>query len=324
MKLFNFKNKKVFIVILTLYALLVGSLTIPIKSYEMILPGNISPITKEIEIEGLKSNNEFYSIYVFSYNKPTLFQLLVGSLTDKVEVSKNTRQTSSSEDFYRGALLEELSFQYSIINAYLKALETDNTITIDYNLNSYVISYSINDKLKVGDRFTFINGVDVKTLNESELKTYFKDNDELTLTIINDQETKDIIINKKDGLFGIIYDKFYEIKNTTPAYKAFYKEDNKVGPSGGLLQTLEIYSLLTGKKFNKIISGTGTIEFDGSVGAIGSVKQKIYTANNKVDIFFCPEENYEEALKVYKSIKNPTFELVKVGSFDEALEKLLE
>ena len=45
------------------------------------------------------------------------------------------------------------------------------------------------------------------------------------------------------------------------------------------------------------------MEADGSVGRIGGVKQKIFTANKRVDIFFVPEGDYEEALEAYNKIK---------------------
>jgi len=51
--------------------------------------------------------------------------------------------------------------------------------------------------------------------------------------------------------------------------------------------------------------------------------KRFFTANKRVDIFFVPEGDYEEALEAYNKIKNPTFELVKVSDFNEALEKLL-
>lgn len=324
MKLFPIKSKKLWITLLSVYVLIILTLIVPIPKYALDLPGNISLIASEIEIDGLKSNNEFYSIYVVSFKRPTAFQILIGNLSKKVDVYKDISPTTSKEDFNRGVILEELSYQYALINAYTKAKEVDPSITINYNLNSYVITYSRNDKLEIGDQFSHVDGRSIVDFTNNELSEYFKNNEQVTLRLLKDEQTKEVTITKTDGLFGIIYDKYYEITNSNPTYKTFYEDDNKVGPSGGLLQTLEIYAILTGKKFNKVISGTGTIDANGKVGAIGGVKQKIFTANNKVDIFFCPEENYADALKAYKSIKKPTFKLVKVSDFNEAIEELLK
>lgn len=324
MKLFPIKSKKLWITILSVYVLIILTLIVPIPKYALDLPGNISPIASEIEIAGLESNNEFYSIYVVSFRRPTAFQMLVGNLSKKVDVYKDISVTSSREDFNRGAILEELSYQYALINAYTKAKEIDSSIAINYEFNSYVLTYSQNEKLKIGDKFSHVDGRSIVDFQNDELSVYFKNNEQVTLTLLKGEQTKEVTISKTDGLFGIIYDKYYDINDANPTYQTFYEDDKKVGPSGGLLQTLEIYAILTGKKFNKIISGTGTIDASGKVGPIGGVKQKIFTANKKVDIFFCPEENYADALKAYQSIKKPTFKLVKVSDFNEAIEELLK
>ena len=72
------------------------------------------------------------------------------------------------------------------------------------------------------------------------------------------------------------------------------------------------------------IAGTGTIETDGTVGPIGGIQQKIYTAfDDDIEIFLCPEENYEDALIAYNSLRNKErMKLYKVSTFAEALEVL--
>ena len=70
------------------------------------------------------------------------------------------------------------------------------------------------------------------------------------------------------------------------------------------------------------IVGTGTISSDGTVGEIGGVKYKVLAANKKkADIFLCPVENYEEAIKV-KNKEKMDIKVVGVGTFDEAISEL--
>jgi len=80
------------------------------------------------------------------------------------------------------------------------------------------------------------------------------------------------------------------------------------------------------------IAGTGTIERDGSVGSIGSVKEKLETAErNDVDYFLLPKDkedypgvgmsNQEEA-EHYAKEKQLRVKLVPVDSLDEALDFL--
>ena len=101
-------------------------------------------------------------------------------------------------------------------------------------------------------------------------------------------------------------------------------KDSEAGSSGGLMLSLEIYDKLTSKDLShgKKVMGTGTIDEDGNVGAIGGVKYKMLGAQKDgADIFFVPKENYDEAKKVYKK-NNLSFELVMVETFDEAINYL--
>ena len=64
------------------------------------------------------------------------------------------------------------------------------------------------------------------------------------------------------------------------------------------------------------------IRNNDEVGAIGGIKEKIFTANNKVELFFCPKENYQAALEAYQMLKKPSYQLKMVESFSEALDFL--
>ena len=76
------------------------------------------------------------------------------------------------------------------------------------------------------------------------------------------------------------------------------------------------------KDYQLKIAGTGTIDELGRVGKIGGIKEKLYTVNNLVDIFFVPEENYQEALAIYNELINKSFKLYKVSEFKDALKIL--
>ena len=101
---------------------------------------------------------------------------------------------------------------------------------------------------------------------------------------------------------------------------------NESGSSGGLMLSLAIYSKLTGNdltKGDKII-GTGTIDMKGNVGTISGVKYKLIGAvKKKAKVFLCPEENYEEAIRI-KEEKKYNIDIVKVNTFEEAINYLKE
>jgi len=90
------------------------------------------------------------------------------------------------------------------------------------------------------------------------------------------------------------------------------------GPSAGLMFTLQIIDQLTpgGLLEDLMVAGTGTIEPDGRVGAIGAVEQKVYTAEAAgADAIFVPKGNYEAAQAAATRI-----EVVPVEHVRDALE----
>lgn len=89
------------------------------------------------------------------------------------------------------------------------------------------------------------------------------------------------------------------------------------GPSAGLMFTLEIVDQLSPASITggMRVAGTGTVEPDGRVGAIGGVQQKVFTAEAAgAEVMLVPRENYGEALAVATRIQ-----LVPVSTVEEAL-----
>ena len=91
-----------------------------------------------------------------------------------------------------------------------------------------------------------------------------------------------------------------------------------IGPSAGLVYTLGVINALTpdvDELGGLIVAGTGTINSEGKVGAIGGVKQKVLGAERAgANVIFVPVQNYEEALSA-----NASIEIVPVEHFTEAL-----
>ncbi|WP_244269698.1 YlbL family protein [Caldanaerovirga acetigignens] len=115
---------------------------------------------------------------------------------------------------------------------------------------------------------------------------------------------------------------------TTLDWKPILPVDIKIntgdigGPSAGVMFALEILNQLTpgdltkGKK----IAGTGTISLDERVGEIGGVVQKVAAAKRDgAEIFFVPENNAEEAMRV---AGNLGIKLVPVNTLEDVLDYL--
>jgi PDZ domain-containing protein len=147
----------------------------------------------------------------------------------------------------------------------------------------------------------------------------------MNFTVLRDEFECQITLSEADlnGIGGYV---LYDINYETIFPQISYNLGNAGGPSGGFLKTLSIFNKLTSFDYSRglKIAGTGTIEPDGKVGKIGGVEQKVYAAfDDNVDIFFCPMDNYKDALKAYNSIKNKErMALVMVEYFNDAIEYL--
>lgn len=93
------------------------------------------------------------------------------------------------------------------------------------------------------------------------------------------------------------------------------------GPSAGLMYSLGIVNLLTPGDITKghVIAGTGTIEFDGRVGPIGGVRQKVYAARDfGAEYVLVPAANYDDAL----TAAGDDIQVVSIEDFAAALDFL--
>jgi Lon-like protease len=90
------------------------------------------------------------------------------------------------------------------------------------------------------------------------------------------------------------------------------------GPSAGLMFTLEIIDLLTPGPLTKgaRVAGTGTIDREGNVGAIGGIRQKVYGAIDAgAGYILVPAGNYDDAVDA----AGDDITVVKVETFRDAI-----
>ncbi len=90
------------------------------------------------------------------------------------------------------------------------------------------------------------------------------------------------------------------------------------GPSAGLMFTLQIMDQLTSDELThgERIAGTGTISRDGTVGAIGGIRQKVYGAIDAgARAVLVPAANYDDAVVAAAD----DIEVVRVETVDDAL-----
>ena len=99
------------------------------------------------------------------------------------------------------------------------------------------------------------------------------------------------------------------------------------GPSAGLAFTLTLIDELTPGELTGggRVAVTGTIELDGTVGAIGGLRQKASAvAQTGVDVFIVPAAQSEADLAAARAAAGDGLKIVTVATLEEALEVLAE
>jgi PDZ domain-containing protein len=342
-----FKHYKNYIFVLIVpYLIIMFILLVPIN-FTLQSPGGLTEVENLIEVD---YNNDkevegtISSTYIMSIKRPTYFQFMLGTFTDysTISVLSGSNLTYTNQEIAQISYLDkEISVDAAVIVAYEKAAEFNSDITIEYESKimvygkaEYLDSY---DDIAFGDVFVKMIGDDgFEVTDIADIETHTVLEDGYDWIFINSDEEEYTVSLSKDAeyeKFGITLKNYYIVDQDT-VFPIYTESDSNIGgPSGGLLQTLSIYNMLATEDLTHglDIAGTGTISYDGSVGYIGGVEQKVITAYlNEIDLFFMPSldeeyyyDNYEEALRVCEEYGiDPTDWLIPVSTFTEALEYL--
>lgn len=305
-------------------------------NYSVVAPGNIKKVDDVIEI-----SNEYYeegsfnTTYVTTWNEVTLFQRIITSKNEQFDIYTADEEITDENDRKLSIAQKKSSITNSIIASYELA-----NMPISYTFSGIYVTYATNnssfnyaDVILGNSREEIINNLKVgrENPNTSYDILRYEDGNWVPMTITPK------LINSIDGniygieLYNASYYDYYVINSSTPKFTI--NSTSTGGPSGGLLQALSIYNKLTAFDLTSglIISGTGTIDINGNIGAIGSVSQKVYTANyNNVDIFFVPDgvegskehQNYLDALRIKEKIGSK-INIVPVKTLNDAITYLI-
>jgi len=315
--------------ILVFYVFLFLLFTVHLPYY-ISAPGGLIDTKDRVEITSkfdLKGSLNMTYVTEIHASIPTYLWSLIQNDWDLEKASDVIPSNETEEDTHtRNKLLLDEANRTAELIAY-KYSDIDYMIRNDEIYVTYVDERAKTD-LKVGDRITYIDGN--KVTNKEYILNYIKGKhigDYVTLRVINNKKelTRKANFVDIDGeaKIGVIVTEKFDIESDNSVKYNFSSSES--GPSGGLMTSLTIYSYLNkidlthGKK----IAGTGTIEYDGTVGEIGGVKYKFVGAvNNKADVFLVPfGDNYNEVKKIKKK-RGYKIDVVPIKSFEDALKYL--
>lgn len=298
--------------------------------YVVYTPGGLVNLSERIEIyDGYDKDGSFNMSYV-SMRKGTIPSILLSYIIPNWDLKKSDDVTVSDESIDELLKLEKIYMTSSIDNATIlayKKAEKDVNITKNINNVTYVADFAKTD-IKLRDEFLKANDKVIESIYDlQEIVNSKNVGDKINIVVKRNNKEKNCyayvtnVSGEKKIVVGFLTTYEYE---TNPAIKVKTK-GSESGSSGGLMLALAIYNDLIKDDLTKgrKIVGTGTISLDGIVGAIDGVKYKMLGAAKKgADIFLCPEENYDEALKIKNEFELDLI-LKSVKTFDEAVDYLL-
>ena len=319
----------------TYYRLIIGLLLIAFLfnyklDYEIYTYGKPINLDSRIEVENsFNSKGDLYLTYVSA--RPGIIPLILLSYIipswDLVSLEGSRIENEDYKEILeRGKIdlmtVNNLAIKNALDEANINYTEENNSLLV------YYVFDNADTNLKVGDVIKEVNGISISTYEEfTNIINSKEAGEKLFISVIsgNKMENKYGIIREEKGkkIIGIyLVNDFTIYSNVNISFK--YK-NSESGSSGGLMSALYIYNAITKNDITKgkKIAGTGTINYDGTIGSIGGVKYKLLGAvRNKSDIFIVPSgENYEEAKKIVEEY-NYSIKLIKAKTLKNVLRDL--
>lgn len=302
--------------------------------YYIITGGGIMEVGNRIKVSGEYKSKGSLNLSYVSEAKGTIATYLLSYIVpdfERIKVSDYTYDSSENIDDveFRGEIDLLNASDNAIKNAYLKAGKK-------YEVTSTSLYVYYKDKehesdFKVGDKILQVDDVNISCADDYKKVVSKKSAGDIIHVLVERNKKKKLIeasLYKQDDnriVSGIYVSEVHKYK-TDPKVEIKFKKSES-GPSGGLIETLDIYNKITKKDITGglKIAGTGEIDQNGNIGTIGGVKYKLLGAEKKhADIFMVPNgENYEECMKLKKS-KKLKIKVIGVSTFFEAVDKLNE
>jgi Lon-like protease len=321
-KIFKEIKENLWYIVTLIIIFLLFNISLP---YVIEIPGGLISLNNRVKINDSSSESGSFNMTYVSMMNGTIPFLAISYLNNNWDTIPTADIKYDNETENEMNTREKKLMNEAVSNAeYVAYTKSNHQVSIQ-NTDLY-IEYIDNphSELKELDIIKKINGQEVNSLKEmQDIIQGCGLDDDVNFDIIRNGQAMNVTssIFLIDGVkkIGAAIIPNYDLA-LDPSIDIDIK-DNESGPSGGLMMALSIYDKLSGEDLTKgdIISGTGTIDMDGSAGEIGGVKYKLIGAvNKKAQVFICPMENYEEALNLAKE-RNYDIIIKGVASFDEAV-----
>ncbi len=180
--------------------------------------------------------------------------------------------------------------------------------------------------LQVGDLIVGVDGQPITTTNSMvQAIARHSVGDQVTLTVQRDRQEQTLQVGTRESptepgrpIVGITIST-YQFDVHTP-FPVDIQSDNVGGPSAGFMFALGILDGVTDGDLTRgyYVAGTGTIDQDGNVGAVGGAAEKALAAEaDGAQVFLVPTDDAREAHRWVHNIQ-----IIPIGHFSDAVQAL--
>ena len=290
-------------------------------------PGGISSLNEHIKINGKNIKGDYNTAYV-RVNNGSVVSVLLSFVIPNWDLEPLSNFTNDEDETYNEVLsLDRKAMLYSQ-NTAIKLVfdKLDIPYSIDSeNLYVYSKINGYKNDFKYGDQIIKCDGEKLNYMEDLSTCINNSVDNQVDIEVLRDKKNillgVDLEFSEGKKIMGIVVLRDFNINSDIKI--AFSNDSNESGASGGLMTALALYDNLSSKDLIRKykVAGTGTIDDCGNVGEIDGIKYKLLGAKNKVDIFFVPAKNYEEALDVKKK-HHLKINIVEVSNIDDAINYL--
>lgn len=277
------------------------------------------------EVEVFTPEGELLMLTVLSQDV-NVFEAVIAGLDPTIDLlrKERVRPPDETDEEYRERVLAQMDdSQNRAITVALTSLGYEMVPT-DVIVIEILADLPADGVLEPGDSVNTVNGVEiVRSADVPGALDGLAPGDELTLGITRAGSEMEVTLElaaRDDDpdapIMGIVVREL-----TDPPFPVAIQAGNVGGPSAGMMHALAIIDTLTPGELTggNVIAGTGTIEYDGSVGNIGGIRQKVAAAEAAgASVILVPAGNYEEALTAERDI----IDIVPIANLEEAIAYL--
>jgi PDZ domain-containing protein len=296
--------------------------------YVAFSPGPTSDAVNSVTADGVElfpPSGELLMLTVVSQDV-NLFEALIAGIDPSIDLvpKEAVRREGESDEDYRNRVLQQMDDSNFRAIAVALGFLGYEMVPVEVVINEFVEDVPAADVLELGDTILEIDGVAVSSVADiGPLLEGRSVGSTLMLKVGRDGETLDlevVLAERTDepgvAMIGVVLGEL-----TRPPFPIELRPGDIGGPSAGMMHTLAIIDSLTEGDLTggEVIAGTGTIRIDGTIGAIGGIRQKVVGAEAAgARYILVPVDNYERALTAERS----SIEIVPVATIEEAIDFL--